>query len=85
MRDVVERGTGTRPRSPAWPSAARRARPRPGIPGLNTTWFICFAGRDKPQVAVAVVVEQQNSTGGQTAAPVAKEVLQALLAGAANS
>jgi cell division protein FtsI/penicillin-binding protein 2 len=36
-------------------------------------------------VAIAVVVEQQNSTGGATAAPVARDVLQALLGGAANS
>ena len=41
--------------------------------------------RTKPEVAIAVVVEQQNSTGGATAAPVARDVLQALLGGAANS
>jgi hypothetical protein len=31
------------------------------------------------------VVEQQNSTGGETAAPVARDVLQALLGAAANN
>ena len=41
--------------------------------------------KERPEVAIAVVVEQQNSTGGQTAAPVARDVLQALLGGAANS
>ena len=30
-------------------------------------------------------VEQQNSTGGETAAPVAREVLQALIGSTANS
>ena len=36
-------------------------------------------------MAIAVVVEEQNSTGGATAAPVAKDVLQALLGSAVNS
>jgi hypothetical protein len=31
-----------------------------------------------------VVVEEQNSTGGETAAPVARDVLQALLGESAN-
>ena len=43
------------------------------------------AGKDLPQIAVAAVVEQQTSTGGETAAPVAKEVVQALLGSASNS
>jgi len=34
---------------------------------------------------MAVVLEQQNGTGGELAAPVAREVLQALLPSAANS
>jgi cell division protein FtsI/penicillin-binding protein 2 len=36
-------------------------------------------------VAVAVVLEQQNGTGGELAAPIAREVMQALLGGTANS
>ena len=56
-----------------------------GIAGLNTTWFISYAGRNRPEVAIAVVVEEQNSTGGATAAPVARDVLQALLGESANS
>ena len=86
MKDAVEerhrhRGADLGGRT----SAARRARPRPGSPALNTTWFISYAGKTRPEVAIAVVVEQQNSTGGETAAPVAREVLQALLGSAANS
>ena len=68
-----------RPHRRASRSAARPAPPRPGIAGLNTTWFISYAGKNRPEVAIAAVVEQQNSTGGETAAPVAREVLQALL------
>jgi len=47
-------------------------------------WFTCFAPLEAPEIAISVVVEEQNSTGGQTAAPVAREVLQAILGTAAN-
>ena len=55
----------------------------PGRP--NTTWFIAFAPADAPRVAVAVVLENQSGTGGTTAAPIAREIMQAILASAANS
>jgi peptidoglycan glycosyltransferase len=86
MRAAVEVGTGQRAQIPGLLVAGKTGTAETGIQGLNTTWFICFAGRgNRPEIAVAVVVEQQNSTGGQTAAPVAKEVVQALLRGTANS
>ena len=86
MRAAVEVGTGQRAEIPGVLVAGKTGTAETGIQGLNTTGFICFAGRNnRPEVAVAVVVEQQNSTGGQTAAPVAREVVQALLRGAANS
>ena len=33
---------------------------------VNTAWFIAFAPADNPQVAVAVVLENQSGTGGAT-------------------
>jgi peptidoglycan glycosyltransferase len=85
MRAAVEVGTGQRAQIEGMLVAGKTGTAETGIAGLNTTWFISFAGRERPEIAVAVVVEQQNSTGGQTAAPVAREVMQALLGGAANS
>jgi penicillin-binding protein A len=84
MRDAVEEGTGTAARIPGYVVGGKTGTAETGIEGLNTTWFIAYAGKTRPEVAIAVVVEQQNSTGGQTAAPVANEVLQAILRPAAN-
>jgi peptidoglycan glycosyltransferase len=85
MKDAVERGTGTAARLPGFLVGGKTGTAETGVDGTNTTWFIAYAGKDRPQVAISVVVEQQNSTGGATAAPIAKTVLQAILGSAANS
>ena len=85
MKEAVEGGTGTAARISGVTVAGKTGTAETGIAGLNTTWFISYAGRNRPEVAIAVVVEEQNSTGGETAAPVARDVLQALLGESANS
>ena len=58
-----------------------------GVPGSNITWFIAFAGNDDespPKLAIAVVLQNQSGTGGSTAAPIAREVMQAILQGTEN-
>ncbi|MBA2331770.1 MAG: penicillin-binding protein 2 [Actinobacteria bacterium] len=85
MRGAVEDGTGTAARISGLAVSGKTGTAETGIRGRNTTWFICFAGREGREVAVAVVVEQQASTGGQTAAPIARQVLQALFGRTANS
>ncbi len=85
MRGAVEDGTGTAARISGLTVSGKTGTAETGIRGRNTTWFICFAGREGREVAVAVVVEQQSSTGGQTAAPIAREVLQALFGRTPNS
>jgi peptidoglycan glycosyltransferase len=85
MQAAVEGGTGTAARIPGVTVGGKTGTAETGISGLNTTWFISYAGRNRPEVAIAVVVEEQNSTGGETAAPVARDVLQALLGESANS
>ena len=44
-----------------------------------TVWFTGFAPASDPQVAVAVVVENQNSIGNVISAPIAKKVIEAVL------
>jgi peptidoglycan glycosyltransferase len=52
--------------------------------GRNQTSFIAFAPVEAPRVAIAVMLENQSSTGGQTAAPIAKLIMQALLGRGSN-
>ena len=85
MRGAVEDGTGTAARIPGLVVGGKTGTAETGVRGRNTTWFICFAGKRRPEIALAVVVEQQNSTGGETAAPIAREVLQALFGRTPNS
>jgi peptidoglycan glycosyltransferase len=48
--------------------------------GTNLAWFIGFAPAEDPQVAIAVVVEDTTSTGGEAAAPLAAAVMKTALA-----
>jgi len=85
MEAVVEGGTGTAAQIPGVRVAGKTGTAEAGGQvNPNTTWFIAFAPADHPRYAVAVVLENQTGAGGTTAAPIAKEILQALLAGRSN-
>ena len=79
MEAVVAGGTGRAAAIPGVAVAGKTGTAETGRAGSNTVSFIGFAPADKPRVAVAVFVEGQASTGGETAAPIAKEVMQAIL------
>ena len=74
---IVTREGGSCPITSASPFGEKSADAYPFGPGKLI--------RNRPVVAFAVVVEVQNSTGGAPAAPVARDVLQALLGESANS
>ena len=78
MEQVVCCGTGGAARLSV-PVAGKTGTAETGVEGRNTTWFIAFAPADRPRVAVAVVLENQSGTGGTTAAPIARQVMQALI------
>ncbi len=87
MRLAVERGTGTAAQIPGYSVGGKTGTGETGVPGSNTTWFVAFAGRDEetpPQLAIAVVLQNQSGTGGTTAAPIARAVMEALLRTTAN-
>ena len=84
MVGAVQSGTGTAAQIPGILVAGKTGTAETGVSGRYTSWFICFAPANRPRVAVAVVLENQTGFGGQVAAPIAKSVMQALLAGRSN-
>jgi peptidoglycan glycosyltransferase len=75
---VVNNGTGTAAQIPGIPVAGKTGTAE-NVPGKPThAWFICFAPAQNPQVALAVLVEN-GGIGGQAAAPIAKQVMEAIL------
>ena len=86
MQAVVDGGTGTARADPGRHGRRqdrhRRDRRRTGV---YTAWFIFFAPADNPMVAGAVVVEHQlNGFGGAVSAPIAKQLMQAILPAASK-
>jgi peptidoglycan glycosyltransferase len=79
MQHVVEEGTGTAARLEGISVAGKTGTAE--IPGTteNQVWFIGYAPADNPRMAVAVTIERTQGEGGTVAAPIAKQVLQALL------
>ncbi|HEY6076653.1 MAG TPA: penicillin-binding protein 2, partial [Gaiella sp.] len=86
MVRAVQAGTGTAAQIPGFRVGGKTGTAETGVAGRNTTWFIAFAGRPgrRPEVAIAVALEGQSSTGGATAAPIARAVMEALLVPTAN-
>jgi penicillin-binding protein A len=83
MTKVVEEGTGTAAQLGGISVAGKTGTASIGVQGSNLTqpWFIGFAPVDNPKVAVAVTVDKtQGGFGGTVAAPIAKDIIQTLLA-----
>jgi cell division protein FtsI/penicillin-binding protein 2 len=83
MTQVVKEGTGTAAALTGITVAGKTGTSQVGTTGSNLTqpWFIAYAPVDNPRVAIAVTVERtQGGFGGTVAAPIAKAVLQTLLA-----
>jgi peptidoglycan glycosyltransferase len=86
MIQVVQRGTGTAAQIAGIQVAGKTGTAETGTNEPPHAWFIAFAPADNPQYAVAVLVEHGGTsgadaevTGGRVAAPVAAQVLRALL------
>jgi penicillin-binding protein A len=84
MKRVVDEGTGTPAQLGAGITfAGKTGTASVGVAGANQTqpWFIGFAPIEDPKVAIAVTVERSDGGfGGTVAAPIAKAVVQTLLA-----
>jgi penicillin-binding protein A len=86
MVEVVQAGTGTAAQIPGVVVAGKTGTAE--TCSCNTVydaWFIFFAPADHPTVAGAVLVEDQNNGfGGAIAAPIAKQLMQAILPTVSN-
>ena len=85
MQAVVTGGTGTAAQIPGIKVAGKTGTAETGNNPYYDAWFIFFAPADDPQVAGAVVVEHSaNGFGGAVSAPIAKELMQAILPAASK-
>lgn len=84
MRTVVDEGTGVPAQlGSGIPFAGKTGTASIGTTGSGLTqpWFIGFAPATGPKVAIAVTIEKtQGQFGGQVAAPIARDIVQTLLA-----
>ena len=86
MVSVVDGGTGTAARVPGVTVAGKTGTAQHGEGAFPHAWFTAFAPAEDPQIAVAVIVLdggdlQDEATGGQVAAPIAAQVIDAYLNG----
>jgi len=79
MGQVVKEGTGTQAALEGIDVAGKTGTAEVANGTSNQAWFIAFAPKDDPKVAIAVTVERTQGQGGTVAAPIAKQVMQALI------
>jgi len=80
MSRVVEEGTGTAAALAGITVAGKTGTAEVGANREFTQpWFIAFAPVENPRMAIAVTVERTTGEGGTVAAPIAKQVLEAML------
>jgi peptidoglycan glycosyltransferase len=82
MEAVVSEGTGTSAQIPGVQVAGKTGTAETQIgTAINNVWFIAFAPAQDPTVAVAVTLKGVPGQGAAFAAPVARQVMEALLHG----
>ncbi|HWT93701.1 MAG TPA: penicillin-binding protein 2 [Solirubrobacteraceae bacterium] len=81
MAGVVREGTGTAAALQGVSVAGKTGTAERNVQtDLNQPWFIAFAPRENPKIAIAATIEEsQGGQGGTVAAPIAKAVLEELL------
>jgi penicillin-binding protein A len=79
MSQVVKEGTGTAAALSGIEVAGKTGTAEKNQCSGAQTWFIAFAPVTNPKIAIAVTNECANGTGGEVAAPIAKQVMEALI------
>lgn len=73
MVDTVKAGTGTNARIRNVTVAGKTGTAE-NPSGKSHSWFVGFAPAEDPRLAIAVVLEEAGVTGGQGAAPIARDL-----------
>lgn len=85
MVNVVNNGTGTNAQIPGVAVGGKTGTAETGKGRPNIAWFVAVAPASAPRVAVAVAIENsggaQEVSGNGLAAPIARDVIQAILQG----
>lgn len=83
MVNVVSKGTASAAQIPGVTVGGKTGTAETAEGRDPHAWFISYAPAENPQVAVALIVESgsagSDASGGQTAAPIAKSVMEAVL------
>jgi penicillin-binding protein A len=84
MVEVVNNGSGTRAQIPGIQVAGKTGTAQVEGNEKPHAWFVAFAPAEQPVYAISVLVENggdmgSEATGGRVAAPIARDVLAALL------
>jgi peptidoglycan glycosyltransferase len=81
MQLVVQGGTAAGIFPSSLKVAGKTGTAELGLGTIYDAWFVAFAPADNPRYVVAVVVEKQpNGFGASVSAPIAKAILEKLLA-----
>ena len=79
MIKTVESGTGTAAKIQNITVAGKTGTAENELLGKEKnkehTWFVCFAPAENPEIALAVMLEYSGKSGGELAAPIARDIL----------
>ncbi len=78
MINAVKNGTGTRAQI-SGVAVAGKTGTAENEKDKDHSWFVGFAPAENPQIAVAVILENDGRSGGDTAAPIAGSVMNKYL------
>lgn len=74
MVQVVKEGTGKNARIKNIQVAGKTGTAE-NETGKEHAWFVGFAPADEPKIAIAIVLENAGTTGGKSAAPIARDIM----------